>query len=493
MPKARLLLDWVDLNESDRLPLYRQLYVELRDAILDGRLEGGSLLPSSRVLSRELGISRNTVLNAYNQLIAEGYLETTEGSGTKVAELATANDATAIPPPSADRGRAKPSFSKRSDGVRVDSAPLLELPENDAFTPGVPAFDEFPAGLWARLAARQFHRMQPELADNDAHVGGYGPLREALSAYLRSSRMVRCEAEQIFIVNSSRAGFDLVCRLITDPGDAGIIEEPGYITARYIMKANGLRPVPVDVDREGLCIDRPECSGPTVKLAYVTPSHHWPTGVSLSATRRQQLLDWARRHNAWVIEDDYDSEFRFDSRPLATLQGLDSGEHVIYLGTFSKVMFPSLRIGYVVVPRRLTSLFRHAVYFAAQEPALHLQAALAKFIEDGHFFAHIRRMRQLYKRRQAHFVEALVRELGDLLPVERPAGGMQLMLSLPERHAAEAVSRLAADAGLQARPVQAYAMTGGAPNALHLGFAAVPDRRIDAYTRQLADAIRAAG
>jgi len=365
----------------------------------------------------------------------------------------------------------------------------FDFTEPVAFTPGIPAFDEFPAKTWARLLAGQAQRMHPEMADSEAHVGGYGPLREALRSYLQSSRMVVCDSDQVFVVSSARAGLDVTCHLVADPGASCLVEEPGYNLAKAVMRTAGLKIVPVPVDEEGVKIDLGERCEPEARLAFVTPSHQWPMGVSLSAARRQQLLDWAERRNAWVIEDDYDSEFRFDSRPLATLQGLDRGRRVIYIGTFSKVLFPSLRTGYVVVPKQLITTFRLALFLSGQEPPLHIQAALAEFIEQGYFFSHIRRMRRIYKRRQACFVDALTRHLGERVPVARPPGGMQLVLTLPERIQAEAVSRSAAKAGLHVRPIGVYSLSETAPNALHLGFAAVPDHQIESATRILASAI----
>ncbi len=200
------------------------------------------------------------------------------------------------------------------------------------------------------------------------------------------------------------------------------MEEPGYIAAKSVMGAAGLRVIPIPVDAQGLRIEAAPRVDPNPRLAFVTPSHQWPTGSSLSAARRQQLLNWAERTNAWVVEDDYDSEFRFDSRPLATLQGLDGGRRVIYIGTFSKVLFPSLRTAYVVVPRALIPAFQQAVYFAGQEPALHIQTTLNQFIQESYLFSHIRRMRRVYKRRQRRFVESLARHLGDWITIQRPPG-----------------------------------------------------------------------
>jgi len=491
MPKPRLLLDWIGLDAGESMPLYRQLYSEIRTGILSGRLTAGNLLPSSRMLAAELDVSRNTVINAYDQLIAEGYLETSAGSATSVAAVL----------PSTSKKRAEvakattmPLLSRRALRLQKSQVQVLDLdlPDAVAFTPGVPAFDEFPVKVWSRLLADHAHKMHPELADNDAYIGGYGPLREALASYLRTSRMVDCGVEQVLVVSSARAGLDIICRLLANAGDYCLVEEPGYNTAKEIMKSAGLNLLPVTVDEEGMSISSTTRSDSNPRLAYVTPSHQWPMGFSLSANRRQQLLEWANRQNAWVVEDDYDSEFRFDSRPLATLQGLDGGKRVIYLGTFSKTLFPSLRIGYVVVPHELTSVFRQSLFYAGQEPPLHIQAALAQFIQDGFFFSHIRKMRRVYRRRQANFVDALRRYLTKDIPVARPPGGMQLVLNLPKELKVDVVSLLAANVGLHARPISMYALTEKAPNALHLGFAAVPDKRIRSETRKLASAIDAA-
>ena len=491
MPKPRLLLDWIVLDVNDDLPLYRQLYFKLRNAIVSGTLSAGSLLPSSRVLSRELGVSRNTVLNAYDQLLAEGYLKTSEGSATTVAHLVSEAQAGVPIPIESSSETELPLISRRGLELQRSLTEWVTFPEVVAFAPGIPAFGEFPVKKWARLLASQAQRMQPEMADTESHLGGYGPLREALVAYLQSSRMVACESDQVFIVSSARAGLDLICRLIADPEASCLMEEPGYITAKDVMQAAGLKIVPVPVDAEGLQVDLGERSAPKARLAFVTPTHQWPTGVSLSASRRQQLLDWAERRNAWIIEDDYDSEFRFSSPPLATLQGLDGGRHVLYIGTFSKVLFPSLRTAYIVVPKSLIRLVRHTVFCSGQEPPLHIQAALAEFIREGYFFSHIRRMRRIYKRRQAMFAEALARHLANQIPVVRPPGGMQMMLPLPNDILAERVSRHAAAAGIHARPLNMYALTDTAPNALHLGFAAVSERQIEPAAKALADAILA--
>jgi GntR family transcriptional regulator/MocR family aminotransferase len=487
LPKPRLLLDWIVLDGSDALPKYRQLYFQLRSAIVSGRLTAGSLLPSSRMLSQELGVSRNTVLNAYEQLAAEGYLESSVGSATSVApRLAASARQHAVEEEVGSIG------SQRAQRFMRSVALSLTLPDNVAFTPGVPAFDEFPRKVWSRLVAEQSNRMQPEIADNDMHVGGYGPLRESLALYLRSARMVMCEPAQIFIVSSARAGLDIISRLVADADAAAIMEDPGYNTARDVMHAVGFQVIPIPVDAEGLRIDVADQLAPRAQLAFVTPSHQWPTGVSLSAQRRKELLEWTERVGAWIVEDDYDSEFHFASRPLATLQGLDGGRRVFYTGTFSKVLFPSLRVAYVVVPGPFVELFRRAVFISGQEPALHIQAALAEFIDQGFFSRHIRRMRSLYARRQALLVDALIESAGDSFPVERPAGGMQMALSLPQRYPAMAVTQTAARAGLHVRSIEMYALSNPAPNALHLGFAAVPDGEIRPAAEALVSAILAA-
>ncbi|MEM7225882.1 MAG: PLP-dependent aminotransferase family protein [Pseudomonadota bacterium] len=488
MPKARLLLDWLTLDEAAALPLYRQLYDQLRAAMLNGRLPTGSLLPSSRMLARELKVSRNTIVNAYDQLIAEGYLETAEGSATSVADLSPTSDGDSRQSRQIDVN-ATPSLSKRGIEIQRALEEWPHFPEAVAFTPGVPAFDQFPVKKWVRLLTLQAQRVRSEMASSHAHVGGYGPLREALASYLRTSRMVTCEADQVFVVSSARAGLDLVCRLLLDPGTSCLMEDPGYVSAKDVFRAADLRISPVPVDKDGLCIQQAEEIDPAARMAFVTPSHQYPMGVSLSAPRRQQLIEWADRRNAWIVEDDYDSEFRFDSRPLATLQGLDGGHRVIYIGTFAKVLFPTLRTAYVVVPRPLIPVFGEAVYNGGQEPPLHIQAALAEFINDGHFFTHIRRMRQVYKRRQASFVDSLKRHVGNRIPVERPPGGMQLVLNLPDEVPEAAASAAAAAHGLHARPLGIYSLAGTAPNALFLGFAAVPDQRIDPATKTLASAI----
>ncbi|HRE28988.1 MAG TPA: PLP-dependent aminotransferase family protein, partial [Anaerolineales bacterium] len=335
--------------------LYRQLYLNLRDAILAGRLKRGARLPSTRELAVSLNISRNTVLNAFEQLLAEGYLETTPASGTFVS-LHLPVDKPGQRPLADSR---LTHWSKLARSFR--SAPALHVGDRGsersrAFRAGLPALDAFPFKLWGRLVARRARHLDRALLDYQT-TAGYRPLREAIAAHVTVSRQVRCTADQIVIVSGSQGALDLVARLLVDPGDPVWLEDPGYLGARGAFAGAGARIVPVPVDAEGLRVEvgRQRCID--ARLAYLTPSHQFPLGVTLSLQRRLELLDWARSANAYVVEDDYDSEYRFHGRPLAALQGLDETGRVIYVGTFSKTLFPSLRLGYLILPHGLLDTF----------------------------------------------------------------------------------------------------------------------------------------
>lgn len=349
-------LDWVidalamELAEAASGPLSRRLYRGLRERIQAGRLAPGSRLPSSRRLARELCLGRNTVLAALEQLVAEGFLETRPGAGTFIADLprlagSSSASRLASAPAGAAPGTAT-AVALSSRGTRLLGYSAGPNARPGVFTPGVPALDRFPQALWQRLMRRHLHRAPTDWLGYQTH-GGVPALREALCDYLRLSRSVRCRPEQILIVQGAQQGFELIARLLTDPGDRVWVEEPGYGGAKACFEAAGLEMRPVPVDDEGL---RVAADLPEPRLIQVTPSHQYPSGVTMTLGRRLALLEAAERHGSWIVEDDYDSEFRYGQRPIAALQGLDNGGRVLYVGTFSKVLYPGLRLGYVVLP-----------------------------------------------------------------------------------------------------------------------------------------------
>jgi len=458
------------------------------DAVLGGRLPPGARLPSTRSLSADLGVSRNTAAGAFDQLLAEGYLEGKVGSGTYVARSLPEDllHVTEIP-----RGTARPvaaplKLSERGDMLASTGRSLAQRDgAARAFRPGIPALEAFPRELWARMAARILRKSRPELLSY-ADPAGYRPLRQAIAEYLRAARGVRCAAGQVIVTAGSQQALDLAARVLLDPGDIAWIEDPGYMGARGALLAAGVRCAPVAVDAEGLSLADGEARAADARMAYVTPSHQYPLGVTMSLARRMALLDWARRRRAWIVEDDYDSEYRYSGRPLAALQGLDTADRVIYTGTFSKVLYPGLRLGYLVVPDRVVDAFISARALADRHgPGLE-QALVAEFLAEGHFARHIRRMRALYAERQEALVSGARREFAGLLDLAPSEAGMHLVGWLP-RHANDRdVSRKAADGGVSAPAVSSYALRHGARPGLLLGYACVNARQIREGLRKLA-------
>ncbi len=461
----------IALSAGDVRPLYRQLYDVLRAAILDQRLPVGGRLPSTRVLAEQLHVSRFTVAAAFEQLLAEGFIRGELGSGTYVS----GGPITALGSrlPVLRRTGPPPRLSQRGElmaSTRISTGESAAGPR--AFSPGQPALDYFPATEWARIAGRVLRHPPPELlAYGDAR--GYRPLREAIASYLRVARGVDCDPDQVFVVSGSQQALDLAARLLLDPGDAAWIEDPGYLGARAALQGAGAVLVPVPVDEEGFDVARAVQRLPEARLAYVTPSYQYPLGVTMSLSRRLALLDWARGTGGWVLEDDYDSEFRYSGHPLAALAGLDSAGHVIYMGTFSKVLFPSLRLGYLVVPEWAVDAFAHARASTGRHAPTLDQAVLAEFIAEGHFARHIRNMRVLYHERQHAFLASASSILDGLLDVRPSCAGMHLVGWLAPFLDDRQVSTRAAEAGIDVRPIRAHALDRDLPPGLLLGYTAL--------------------
>lgn len=447
------------------LPLNRRLYEALRRALLDGRLGPGDRLPSSRELAHDLRLSRNTVVAALEQLGAEGYLVSRVGSGTYVHDQLPRVRAGTRPPPRTDTARL-PGLSARGQGlVQHHSARELEI---QPFTPGAADFSAFPVALWQRLQNRHWRAARPEMLDYTTS-GGYGPLRRAVADHLRVSRHVRLEPEQVLITTGTQQSLELCARLLADVGDTVWMEDPGYWGAIKAFTACGLRLHPVPVDDEGWA--PPPASAPAPRLIYVTPSHQYPTGAVMSLARRHALLARAAEANAWVLEDDYDSEFRFDGAPIASLAGLDDDGRVGYLGTFSKVLYPGVKLGYLVVPRAWVEAFRQAHYDLHRPGQLPLQAALAEFIEMGHFATALRRTRQTYAERRARLLQALAPVLA--LPgvqITGAAQGLHLCLRLPPALDDRAIAATLAAEGISVRPLSAYALVRQDLRGLLIGY-----------------------
>lgn len=475
--------------------LHRQLYEELRRAILSGRLAPGSRLPASREFANVSHISRNTVLSAYSQLLAEGYIESRAGSGTFVAR---AIPETMVPesPGSAAGDGAAPAPAARSlsaRGRRIADAPILRHPLRtvaNAFRPGLPALDHFPMDIWRRLSDRRMRRASVRLLTYD-DPQGHLPLREAIAAHLAAGRGARCGPENVIVVNGSQHGVDLAARVLLDRGDQVWFEDPGYFAARAAFQAHAAVPVPVPVDGDGMVVSAGIERAPGARLVYCTPSHQNPLGVTMTLGRRVALTQWAERTGAWILEDDNASEYRFRGRPLAALQGIDPSGRVIYVGTFSKVMFSSLRIGYVVAPTDLVPAFVAArVLTDRQSPGL-AQAVLADFMNEGHFARHVRRMRMLYADRLAALLRAVREHAADVLSVDEGEGGMSRVAWLPAGVDDVEAGAEVARAGIQCLPLSEYAMSPREPGGLILGFTGIDEAEIASGIQRVAACVRA--
>lgn len=469
-------------------PIYRQVYDNLRHAILTGQLAVGKKLPSSRALAGELGVSRNTVLNAFQQLLAEGFVEGKVGRGTFVANNLPGTRRAESKNTSPNGAAASVQISNRGQRLAA-SRNMPRLPRlsgeltDYAFRVGVPAFEEFPHKVWEHLLARRWRRSGRGLMDYQG-VAGYGPLREAIAAYLGTSRGVHCTASEVIIVAGSQQGLDLLARVLLDPGDHAWVEDPGYLGARNALAVAGARLTPVPVDAEGLNVEAGIARQANARLAVVTPSYQFPLGHTLTLSRRLALLDWASRSGAWIIEDDYYSEYRYGSRPLTALRALDQDGRVLYMGSFSKVLFPALRLGYLVVPPALAGAISAARGAMTIHPAALEQAVLTDFILEGHYGRHLRRMRRLYAERQEALLQAIGRAMPDRLKVRPAQAGMHVVGWLPNGASDQAASQLAAGHGVATLPLSAFRIETSHRGGLLLGYAAVhPDRMTHAVAR----------
>ncbi len=451
--------------------LNRQIYELMRQAILRGELAAHSKLPSSRELATDTGLSRNTVLAAYQQLLAEGYIEARAGSGTFVSDTLSGLQKDARRTKPARAATTALRLSQRAEAVLHDSA--LSGSPTGPFALGVSDTSVFPHAVWARMIGRHWRRASPDLL-NYAHGGGWLPLREALADHLRLARSVNCDASQIVLTSGIQQAIALICQTLTDAGDKVWHEEPGYRGARAVLSAHGLETVPIRVDEEGIAPTANDLAQPP-RLMYVTPSHQFPLGVVMSLARRRVLLDFARRNGTWILEDDYDSEFRFEGRSLAALQGLDEHERVVYMGSFSKTLFPGIRVGYLVLPNAALAERCAATYAELyRDGQLVQQAALADFMRGGYYATHIRRTRQLYAEKQSLLRECIVRRFGAALPISTHEAGLHLVLHLPATCDDVKIGVLANAQGIITRPLSRhYLQPAGRQQGLLLGYADV--------------------
>lgn len=436
------------LDPHSPVPCYQQIYAALRQKILTGQLAPRQRLPSTRALAQRLGVSRATVTQSYDQLISEGYLQTIVGSGTYVGEQLPE---TLLHAPGTDPVLAEPSPSVTLSAygqrlVDVEAGPNPEPMAPISFRYGRPALDQVPLGIWRQLLSR--HCRRANWLDYATDPMGHRPLREAIAAYLIQARAVQCHPDQILLTNGTQQALHLAAQILVSPGDIVALEEPSYLSARRILASQGAKLYPIPVDADGMDVDTLAEATDPIRLVYVTPSHQFPTGAVLSLPRRLALLAWAQQQGALILEDDYDSEYRYGGRPIPALQGLGRGQSVLYLGTFSKVLFPSLRLGYMVLPQALVPIFSRAKWLAdRQVPSLE-QAVLAEFIAEGHLERHIRQMRSRYDQRRQALVTALQTHFGTRATILGDRAGLHMMVRFQTEMPDAALIERAEQAGI---------------------------------------------
>ncbi len=462
-------------ERKSAIPFYKQIYDGYRNAILGGQLRPGQRLQSTRALATELRISRLPVVIAYEQLLHEGYIEGKIGAGTFVNP--------SIPDELTHVARHRNIQDSESPVIAEEFSNLL-----GPFRVSLPALDHFPMKIWSPLVSSHSRNFSIEnMAYGDP--AGHLPLREAIAEYLRTARAVKCEASQVIIVSGSQLALQMCARALLTSFDSVCVEEPGYPGARDALQASGATLIPIPVDDEGISIQKLTSTKKRVRVVYVTPSHQYPLGTLMSASRRLELLDWADQTRTWIIEDDYDSEYRYASRPLGSLQGMDNSSRVIYIGTFSKVLFPSLRIGYIVVPRELVKRFvqiRESLDIFS--PTLY-QLALTDFIEQGHFARHLRRMRSIYLERQNALVASLRKHFGNTLTPYNTDGGLHLCTIFPKGIDDQEITQNAAKRGISIMPLSSCYAGKKSESGLVLGFACANESQMDAATKILSQII----
>lgn len=481
----------LSLDRTSAVPLYQQLAEELRRAVLQKRLQPNQKVPPSRALAQSLAISRVTVTQSYEQLVSEGYLETRRGAGTFVcAQLPEDYLHTESIEPKAPVASALTQLSRFGTDLLVGQPLTSPEPQHRlSFRYGNPATDLFPMTLWRRLLMRHCDTSSA-LMNYSSDAAGYVPLRRAIADYLRRSRAVQCSPEQVIIVNGSQQALELIARLTLDLGDWVAMEDPGYLGARYCFTGQGAQLQAIPVDADGLTMDTlSQCRQP-FKLLYITPSHQFPTGVTLSLSRRLALLQWAQQTGTLILEDDYDGEYRYGDRPIPALQGLDRHNTVIYVGTFSKILFPALRIGYLLVPRAWIPLVSRAKWLCDRQSPMLEQYALADFFTEGHFERHIRRMRHRYNQRRQVLVKALDDHLGARVTILGENAGIHLMAKIATTLPDTVVIQRAASVDVGIISAQGYYLKNPRAGEFIFGYAQLTESQIEQGIQGLAQALK---
>jgi GntR family transcriptional regulator/MocR family aminotransferase len=473
------------LDRSAQTPLSRQIYDAYRTAILQRSLRSGQQVPSSRQLAIDIKVSRFPVLEAYAQLQAEGYFESQRGGGTFVSRslpeqlmsVETRVKRSPLVP-----GGLRPIALRSSQLPAFQGSP--SRPGWGAFGVHQPAFDQFPFEIWSKLIARHSRNPNASVIHRIDPLGSV-EFREEICSYLRTARAVECDPGQIMVVSGSQQALDITARVLLDPGSSVWIEEPGYSLQRTLLSSVGCNLIPVPVDEEGIDVAEGIKRHRKARAAFVTPSHQYPLGSTMSAARRLHLLNWAQASGAWIVEDDYDSEYRYESPPVASLQGMDANARVIYIGTFSKVLLPSLRIGYIVIPSDLVERFIAVRVTMDIFPPYLYQEVLKDFMRMGHFGRHLRRMRQLYRERRNALVTSLRDQLGEMLEIHGAEAGMHFAATLPKGMRDRGIVKKAAEAGLQLWPLSPAYYSDPPRQGLILGFGSTTAKQMPRAVSQL--------
>lgn len=482
----------VKLDRRSNQTLHEQLYDGVRQAILSGALSGGQRVPSSRELAELLDISRSTVTDCYEQLLAEGYFEARAGSGTFVTrQLSNKGKQVARVSPRAARPQASHILLSRFGKALAAAHEELSRPEFEiSFYGWRPAFDEVPITQWTRVQGRRSRRINPALLDYGQDPLGYQPLREAIAHSVSRSRGLRCTADQVMVVLGLQQACDLVARIHLDPGDVVAVENPGYTQAWSVFTMQGAKVLPIPVDESGLQVDQlAKNAARRAKLVYLTPSHQFPTGAVMPLQRRLSLLSWAAKNGAIILEDDYDSEYRYNGKSIPALKGLDESECVTYAGTFTKTMFPALSLAYLVLPPKLVPVYARARALASDQPPLPLQDAMAEFIEEGHLDRHIKRMRALYEERRAALVNSLNKHFGERAVIRGDNAGLHLLVQLKTKMSDIEITQRAAKAGVGIISTAEYYSGKGPSGEFILGYGNLTERKIEEGVKRLAKAL----
>lgn len=482
----------ITLDNNSSKPLHQQLYEELRQAILAGKLTPGERIPSTRSLAKSLAISRFTVTKSYEQLLSEGYLETVKGCGTFICQQIPDDLIYSNPVEHIDTiNPTSIKLSKYGQGlIKIQNVPRIPEPKLEInFRYGTPALNEFPIKIWRRLLSR-YSNTNSNWLGYSTEPSGYQPLRQVITRYLTRSRAVNCEPEQILITNGTQQALDLILRLLIEPGETIAIENPGYLSARIIFETQDAQILPIGVDESGLIVKKlANFTHKNIRLIYVTPSHQFPTGAILSLPRRLELLNWSQQTGGLIIEDDYDSEFRYGEKPIPALQGLDKSDSVLYIGTFSKVLFPSLRIGYLVLPKSLVAIFTRAKWLNDRHLPILEQQVLAEFIESGYLERHIRKMRSIYNKRRQTLVKALKKHFGKRAKILGETAGIHVMVRFKTDLSDQEIIQRAAKAGIAMMSANPHYLTAYPKGEFIFGYGELTETQLQQGILRLAEII----